>query len=150
MSNTNPNTGISYGYISANALDSDLVHTLMHEVGDDLTMDEAELEYAITELNYDPKGKITLEDFLADHDDELEDFRNEYQCDEPIVMGEYEEIKYLSSWLGGALNFFITESPYVTKEAQECSPCVPGAGNLDTLDGEYECYTVLAYWRCET
>lgn len=56
-----------------------------------------------------------------------------------------------SSWLGGALNFFILESSYQVFSAF-CSPCVPGAGNLKVTDGptpapaSVRCYGVPRDW----
>ena len=87
-----------------------------------------------------------------DFDDTIHDMvEREYgdtlNCDEPIVEGRKDNVHYLSSWLGGALNFFIIESPVITESARRASPCVPGAAILDTLDGSERGYDVPAEWR---
>lgn len=40
--------------------------------------------------------------------------------------GTLEGVDYKTSWLGGALHFFITYSPYIVK-GNRASPCVPNA-----------------------
>ncbi len=145
MVNANPTTGVRYGYISANSLHSELVDELMYgRQAVDVYYKEAcaELEDAIYQA---------VSSFLSSRqtqhlvDEALAMF--EHECDEPIHEGEYEGVKYRTSWLGGALNVWIFESP-VTGNYQECSPCVPGAGNLDCpdLDGVV-CYDVPKEWR---
>lgn len=143
MVNANPTTGVRYGYICANSLHPDVVDELQQR-GVDICYQEAceELEAAIC---------IAVGDFLSRRqaqklvDYALEMF--EHECDEPIHEGEYEGVRYRTSWLGGALNVWIFESPVVGNYA-ECSPCVPGAGNLDCpdLDGVI-CYDVPKEWR---
>lgn len=143
MVNANPTTGVRYGYISANSLHPEVLDELQ-QCGVDIRYHEAceELETAI---------RRAVEDFFSRRETQalvdyaLEIF--EYECDEPIHEGEYEGVHYRTSWLGGALNVWIFESPVVGNYA-ECSPCVPGAGNLDCpdLDGVV-CYDVPNGWR---
>ena len=129
--NINTETGIRFGYISSNKLDPEVVHTLMFEVGVDLAFEEymAELEEKYGE-DFDEYTAV-----------------GGYHCEEPIITGSYEGVSYSSSWLGGALNFFIFESPVITKCAL-CSPCVPGAGDLGS-EGEFEAYGVPDNWLKE-
>lgn len=69
--------------------------------------------------------------------------------EEPIVEFEYEGVHGRTSWLGGALNLWIFESPH-TGLYEECSPCVPGAGNLDQPDPDgVLTYDVPADWRTD-
>lgn len=69
--------------------------------------------------------------------------------EEPIIEGTYEGVRYQTSWLGGALNFWIFESPVVGL-FDLCSPCVPNAGNLDSPNHSgYLAYDVPADWRVE-
>lgn len=134
--NTNPETGIAYGYISARSLDPEVVHSLMYERGEDRSYQAAvaEAKYA-----WQKEGK-DLDDFDED------EFNDGYTCDEPCIAGEYDGVKYQTSWLGGALNFFIFFSPATGNYAQ-CSPCVPGAGNLNQPGGDLLCYDVPRDWR---
>ena len=150
QTNVNPITGVPFGYISANALDQDVVQELLYGVGaDDLTYRERE-EQAVKDaaneayergLDY---GTEEFSDFVDRFvSEELENF----QCDEPTIHGEHEGVEYRTSWLGGALNFFIFFSPVTTDKARAASPCVPGAAILDTLDGSTFGYDVPADWR---
>lgn len=71
------------------------------------------------------------------------------QIDEPIIEFEYKGVHGRTSWLGGALNLWIFESPH-TGLYEECSPCVPGAGNLDQPDpGGVLAYDVPDDWRTD-
>lgn len=78
-----------------------------------------------------------------DRDDFIQDFveRNaeHIQIDEPIIEGEYDDVKYRISWLGGAPLLWVLEGPigYVNRL---CSLCVPNAGDLDSgfITGEGE------------
>lgn len=149
--NINPNTGIAYGYISANALDSDLVTELMHG-GLDHTREAAYKEWREEKAHQLMASDLTIDgiDEARDRADCLSyEFSDSYEDYEPTVEGVYQDVHYLSSWLGGALNFFISHSPYTTDRARRASPCVPNAGILDTLDGDVTSYDVPPSWRRE-
>ena len=133
IANINPKTGIAYGYISANALDDEVVEELMY--GGQATNETA-----------DEARDAWLADAENIGKDECE-FWDQY-CDyEPTISGEYEGVVYATSWLGGALNFFILQSPVVTDKACLASPCVPNAGILDKLNGGVASYDVPPDWR---
>lgn len=99
-------------------------------------------------------GCADMEEFV---DIELQAFSDQSQIDEPYIEGDFEGVKYGTSWLGGALNFFIFEGPVGYVE-RLCSPCVPNAGDLDSgflLRDEFndeqhgtdnECYVVPRDW----
>ena len=50
--------------------------------------------------------------------------------EEPTIEYESGGVKYLLLWLGGAPICYVTHSRWAAP-CLECSPCVPGAGNLD-------------------
>lgn len=149
MVNVNPTTGVRYGYISANSLDSEILEELIY--GSQAV--DVHWEDAVRELtdNFTYGNLDDGEDQCDDFDDELdrrkEELANNWYDDEPIHEGEYEGVRYRTSWLGGALNVWIFDSP-ITGHYAECSPCVPGAGNLNCpdLDGVV-CYDVPKEWR---
>jgi hypothetical protein len=146
--NINSTTGIAYGYIAASALDSDLVNELMDN-GTDTYAEEAFaawLEEKANQIQADGED-ISDEDAKDEANDLSFEFWDSYESCEPIVEGVHENVKYRSSWLGGALNFFILESPVTTTTARRASPCVPNAGILDILDGDVIAYDVPADWR---
>lgn len=89
----------------------------------------------------------------ADRDDyidtRLELESQDMQIEEPTISGTLDGVKYEISWLGGAPLLFVLKSPVISK-AKLCSPCVPNAGDLDSLDEDgYECYGIPEYWRYE-
>lgn len=155
--NINPDTGIAYGYISANQMDPDTVQWLLYDAGTDLSYEEAladlrfEVERAADEIDsflergieaaYERLGYAGREDYV---DTRVESESEAIQIDEPIIEGECEGVKYRTSWLGGALHFFIFESPVISK-CRPCSFCVPNAGDLGS-EGDYEAYGVPDDW----
>jgi hypothetical protein len=151
MSNRNEITGIRFGYIAADKLDGDVVHELMYGAGAvNLSEKEAEREeVARQEAEYDAKLEVYRESGVYVDVEPFEPDLNtfESQVDEPTVEGVYEGVSYCSSWLGGALNFFITESPH-TGEFVACSPCAPGAADLgNPQPGGVVGYNVPPEWR---
>ena len=151
--NINPDTGIAYGYISGNALDPELVHELMYgRQARDLKHAEAWQEFgARTKQDWLQTGG-TEDDF--DEEAHRDRFNDDYEAEEPTIEGEidcpgYGIVQYATSWLGGALNFWIFKSPFTTDKARRASPCVPNAGVLDTCDGDVTAYDVPADWRFE-
>lgn len=150
QTNVNPSTGVPYGYISANALDQDVVQELLYGVGaDDLTALERE-EQAVKDAANEAYER-GLDYGTDDYEDYIEravsEAMEDFQCEEPLIHGNYDGVEYHTSWLGGALNFFIFFSPVTTDKARAASPCVPGAAILDTLDGSTFGYDVPADWR---
>lgn len=126
VTNVNIKTGIRFGYVSANELHPEVVDTLLYGYqADNLTL-----------------KNWTQENPEADPDD--------YYTDEELVEGTYQGVYYITSWLGGALNFFILQSDHITETANRASPCVPNAGILSKdSTGDVTCYTVPTDWWAE-
>lgn len=149
MTNINPETGIAYGYISANALDQDVVNELMNN-GTNATAAaafDAWLHEKATQLLASDTDISGINAAMEEAQEYSYEFWDSWDEREPCVEGEHEGVTYASSWLGGALNFFILKSPVVTEHARLASPCVPNAGILDTLDGDVQSYDVPPEWR---
>lgn len=133
------------GYIAASSLDSDTVDTLLYgPQATDHTYDAAreEAEIAASELG------LTGNDLDRYIEQRLEDT----YPDEPEISGTYEGVTYRTSYLGGALNFWIIDSPHTTAKGRPCSPCLLPASTviLDTLDGHSTGFDVPAHWRAVT
>ena len=128
--NINDFTGIAYGYIAADDLDPELVHELMFgPQAKDLDYEDAYAEA------------------LAEHKGDPDDLDFYYENDEPCIRGSRDGVEYQTSWLGGALNFWIFHSPFLTNSAGRASPCVPNAGILPAReDGTVLSYNVPADW----
>lgn len=159
--NTAPN-GVAYGYVAASDLDPELVGDLLYGNGveqyRDLTFaaarvqDEAEQRAEWEEELETKSVKAQEEGIDIVHDDfEFDDDKhpNGYEISELEVEGIKDGVTYRSSWLGGALNFFIVDSLFITSAAGHASPCVPGAGILHHphgRDGDVVCYDVPPDW----
>lgn len=138
-------SGIRFGYISSNSLDGDVVDSLMFGFqAKNISYAEWEKEeILLNELAWDNQDPSAIDpnDFEVDNES--------YLSEEEIIEGVYEGVSYISSWLGGALHFFITDS-IITGNYEECSPCVPNAGNLNqpSTSGVVT-YDVPASWRTD-
>jgi len=161
--NYDSKTGIFYGVVAQNSLNSEVVQDILF--GSDTT--DLSYEEALKELNkniedhlgcltdiynlsVDIIGKHSLKYFLENRNlekikdilnhfknhryDQIrmileEEFNNQYECDEPDFLYEsngYKIINCLDS------DLMIIKSPFYTF-APECSPCVPCAGDLDSI-----------------
>jgi hypothetical protein len=131
-SNVNKETGIHYGVISQ--------HSIMPEALDDMEMDygrptcpECGNEIDQTNLpdnfkEWDNCTDYGCDDFACIHCEHLLDSSEVFS--EEALGFTYDKDGYkLCDCLDS--DIFIIKAPYYTF-AQFCSPCVPGAGNLDT------------------
>lgn len=153
--NTNPKTKIPYGYISANALDPEIAERLLFGgQARDLSFEEfCEEQTREVEIEASERGlHHGTQDWgdWCERERERERRLEAYEPpDELSIEGRYEGVTYRTSYLGGALNFWILDSPCTTDKARRASPCVPGAAILDVLDGSEFGYDVPAYWRAD-
>lgn len=129
--NRDVETGIRYGMISMNSLDCDVVSDI-YDHGDDIGYEEA-----IEDIKDSIQSgfKRVLEDLgLKPDDDDLSDMADNVMQNQEWHREESGPYRYESE--GYVLqttsdnNLWVFKSPYYT-HAQFCSPCVPGAGNLD-------------------
>ena len=74
-----------------------------------------------------------------DEDEDYEGYEDQY-------LYEQDGVKLLLEWLGGAIIIFVVESPYLCTNATQCSPCVPMAGDLDSIGGTYTCFSLPPDW----
>jgi hypothetical protein len=151
MVNVNTETDIPYGYIAAATLDPEMVERLIYgaqaiDLGYAAYVEYAseEASIAASELGLDVESPDYESWLEADVEKRLADYEPPDECS---VEGSLFDVRYRSSWLGGALHFFIQSSPYVTHRGRKASPCVPGAAILDTLDGSETGYDVPPNWR---
>lgn len=142
MPNYNSKTGIPFGVIHGNN-----VPELLDDIftnGDDLTFEQfkedvkKEIRDAITktldQYSFHPEKLADCLDY-GDILDVLIDggLCDSYECDEPEFDYEDGSLKLHLGYLGGAPLIWVLESPFVTR-CKQCSPCVPGAGDLDSPD----------------
>lgn len=130
----------------AASLNAETVDELLY--GDQAKDETAEAAYAEFVANWKSKNDVDPDssDDVVSFDDSCK-FWDGYQCAEPRHSGTYEHVKYASTWIGGALAFWILDSTHITYRARLASPCVPNAAILDTLDGSVKGYNVPDSWR---
>jgi hypothetical protein len=133
--NVNVETGIRYGIVAMNSLQSWVWDELLTR-GDNLSFRAFE------------------EDWRAEHpgatDRQWQHACDCYEADEPIYEAVIDGVTVRLTWLGGAPLLFVFESPH-RANVRLCSPCVPNCGNLDSKvplsDGRaFVCYDVPAEW----
>lgn len=131
MPNRHPETGIAYGVVSLNSLQSWVFEEFMNH-GKDLSFESAMEEF-------------DSENPEAD-DDERQDYIDSLHIEEPDYELTRDGMKLGLSYLGGAPLVWVFESPH-TAEVRQCSPCVPGAGDLDNpCEGGMVAYTLPKVW----
>ena len=82
-------------------------------------------------------------------DPDIDCFADLFYCSEPSGTIEHDGLIVTFDWLGGCPLIIVNESPFITF-ASPCSPCVPNAGDLDSLDPDgVECYTVPENWKAD-
>jgi len=139
MSNVNTETGVRFGVVSMQNLES-WVYDILDSEGTDCTYRDARLDKK-RELQAEADGK----DFDCDEDrsswieEQLDQWGQEYEADEPVVElrrneGTPEELHVRTTRLGGAQLLWVFRSPHLTTRPL-CSPCVPGAVDLDGAEG---------------
>lgn len=149
MSNYNSETGYPYGVISGNSVPEVLDDIISN--GTDETFESVKTELrdnllsavhrALEDIHFHPEKLFTEDDAteLLESFDGLWDY---WECDEHSYSHEYDcdlgKVSVGISHLGGAPLIWVFSSPYVIP-CRQCSPCVPGAGDMDnaTADGSY-------------
>ena len=132
MSNYDSSTGISYGVISPHSINQDCLSSLYDE-GTDPYYENAKEEFTTTLKsiisNFMYENNVTLEDDEIDIDYYLDRWNNNYescgdgQCD-------FKDSEYTLHISGDNFGIYVMRSPYYTY-CRKCSPCAPGAGDLN-------------------
>jgi len=151
MANTNKETGIAYGVVALNSLE-DWVWDEFERNGRNLSR-ECGLEDYLKEhmpINDDgiaDGGRRYDEDEMEAVKEELtEKFNSEYESGEEEYTLETNGMKLELHYLGGASLVWVIKSPHIEK-CVPCSPCCPGAGDLDTkADSGIVTYDVPPSW----
>lgn len=179
MPNYNPNTGLAFGVISFNSLKSwcledlfygDQARDLSYEAALEELKSEARAKYADlldqaetaaneTDGNMAEREREAFieswfveREALTDRDEFVDDYvergRDQIQIDEAIIEGTYDGVTYRISWLGGAPLLSVFDGPQGVARSR-CSPCVPGAADLDSgflLDDEMDPAADYSHW----
>ena len=138
MPNYNEYTGLPYGVVQGNNLQPDLLDELYFKALD-ICKEKLLEEERITRA----------ENGQCDDADWQDEFLEGCTIDEPRAAFEYEGIHLQYSWLGGAPIVFSFNGPVQTVQSY-CSPCVPGAADLDSGEGDIECHGFPADWYFES
>lgn len=159
--NYNTQTGIPYGVISGNTVPGLVDDIITHGINLDYQSWESEtLEMLESARASDDPADSLLEvvgeylnfdftdDILDYGNDELIGLMAEYiDFDEPTYKWESGGYSYYLTWLGGGILVYVCDGQTIGKY-DLCSPCVPGAGNLDSPNPDgIECYDVPPEYR---
>ena len=127
--NMNSETGIRYGVVALDSLEDWVWDEFFHQ-GTNETQEAVAKEYNVENMP----------------EDEQQAFWDNYYADEEEYSLETDGMSLGLSYLGGAPLVYVFQSPHMT-QARECSPCIPGAGNLDSQEvGSFDCYTLPQDW----
>jgi hypothetical protein len=134
MFNYNKDTGLAYGVASGHTFSSLMEDIETH--GDNVSFANFrqsyrnEVEALVKNL---PIFSRERGDAVQDIMDALDDYVD-YQGEEDNYVAEIDKTKYEMGWLGGAPLIWVTDSEWACY-CKPCSPCVPGAGDLNSLGG---------------
>lgn len=139
--NVNPETGVRYGAVSARLLYDEVIETIQND-GTDLTRaaEAAALRAEIqTKRPYIGETELANEVYFALEGECYDQPEHRYTRPDGLDV--------LTMWLGGAMHVMVLRSPHFTA-TNLCSPCMPGAGNLDEapVNGGHRCYDVPPDW----
>jgi hypothetical protein len=133
MSNVDKSNGIRYGVISQHSINLDCMDDVEYDYGKP-TCPKCGNE--VTDVMPDNWREIELESYTAHGCDDYVCVKckilldsGDVFADEPLGWSYDRDGYQLTDCLDS--DIFIIRSPYWTR-AQYCSPCVPGAGNLDS------------------
>ena len=126
MANYDEKTGISYGVISPHAIDQDVLNDLYNDGTDphyenakEALMDDIRSLCDNHGLDFEQIDTDTFIDEMNKHYESCGDG----QCD-------YSDKDYTLHISGDNFGIFVIKSPYYTY-CRKCSPCAPGAGDLN-------------------
>ncbi|MCP4113799.1 MAG: hypothetical protein GY737_00055 [Desulfobacteraceae bacterium] len=145
--NVNEKTGIAYGVVSMGGL-AEWVWDEFYAHGQNTSEEDAYCEWR-EQMGVDVEPTEEAE----------QEFWDTLEIDEPNWHMNYTDadgvrLHLQIGWLGGAPLLWVLESPHTTF-ALACSPCVPGAGDLDnTVENPNDvdkyrrvtCYTLPSEW----
>jgi len=135
MPNFDEKTGIHYGVISPHSISSYALDDI-YQNGDDPYWENMMQEIKDLVSNMIESTAYTISDDAKNQiiDILTDDLSNGYE--NPDGQMDYETDEYTLHVSGDNFGIFVIKSPYYTYTKQ-CSPCAPGAGDLDnpiTLD----------------
>jgi hypothetical protein len=173
VSNVNPETGIRYGVISAHSVpwlqDEIITHgesityrNYVSELQDRIryapTQEDGNLSDVLEDYYLGDRAKDDILESAQEHEgawteEDIEELTQSVldaisclEFDEEEYEYEDEESRFLLGFLGGGPMIWVLKSPVITN-VRLCSPCAPGAGDLDSPDDDgYACYAVSEEW----
>ena len=144
-SNIDSETGIAYGVVSMNILNSWVWDEFIENgknISDEAAFEEAKAEFIAAQES--PEWA----DYLLDRGAE-DALWEEIDCDEPEYTLESDGMSLGISWLGGAPMVWVFKSAECAM-VSECSPCVPNAGDIqgpgNSGNEGTRAYTLPAEW----
>jgi len=132
LTNIDQQTGIRYGVVSLNSLAGWVIDEFFDN-GTDETMRQIEADYR-------------EENGLSVDEEIPEEWYDDLEIEEAVYTLETDGMSLGLNYLGGAALVWVYKSP-VTAKCSFCSPCCPGAGDLDNKrDDGVETYSLPDEW----
>ena len=131
MTNFNELIGIRFGVISPHSISSEALNDIY------MTGTDPHYQCGIDEITRDYKNECEESEMEFNQDvldSRIQDFSDSY-CN-PDGQMDYSDTEYDLHVSGDNFGIFVMRSPYYTY-CRSCSPCAPGAGDLDTPYAEW-------------
>ena len=154
--NTNPDTGLPYGIVASDSLDPE-VSSKLWELAANACYDahrnyrEAQLLRDATDF-IDSLDKVPhnyVMDVINDLvETQLDNEMDEWSADEPHAEVTYKGVTVVVGYLGGAMLVTSLDGPTLQVRSY-CSPCCPGAADMDSGYGSILCHGLPMDWFTE-
>ena len=130
MSNYDEKTGIAYGVISPNAINQDVLNDLYND-GIDPHYENARQEILTAVSDFAGNSGLVISDEMQLQISDLliDDLSDHYQGNDDGQI-DYSDKDYTLHISGDNFGIFVMKSPFYTY-CRKCSPCAPGAGDLN-------------------
>ena len=137
MANYDEKTGIAYGVISPHAINQDVLEDLYND-GTDPHYENARQEIITAVSDFAGNSGLVISDEMQMQISDLliDDISDHYQGNDGGQC-DYSDKDYTLHVSGDNFGIFVIKSPYYTY-CRKCSPCAPGAGDLNNpleIDG---------------
>ena len=148
MTNFDETTGIRYGVISPHSISSFALDDI-YQKGTDPHYESSAQEIRTFVRNMAGQSPRPMSEDIIDQIETIliDDLNEGYE--NPDGQMDYSDPEYTLHVSGDNFGIFVMKSPYYTY-CRDCSPCAPGAGDLDSpvQKEDYESFLIAGDPRC--
>jgi hypothetical protein len=138
---TNHDGNAAYGVVALNSLGDWAFDEFFHN-GENLTAENCLADFLD---EWDANNPGNSEEREDAREDAIQEFWDGYYGEEEEYRIQTDTMILELSYLGGAPLVWVIKSPH-TRMVQPCSPCCPGAGDLDSGEGSILAYDLPPEW----